>query len=93
MLFRSAKGATFYAIALSVCHIVKCIFSGAGTALTVSTMMNGEYGIDDVCLSVLCIVDDTGVRGKIRNDLTEEELEKLRYSASKLKETIASIQL
>lgn len=88
-----AKGATFYAIALSVCHIVKCIFSGAGTALTVSTMMNGEYGIDDVCLSVLCIVDGSGVRGKIRNDLTEEELEKLRYSASKLKETIASIQL
>ena len=87
-----AKGATFYAVALSVCHIVRCIFSGAGTALTVSTMMNGEYGIDDVCLSVLCIVDDNGVRGKIRSDLTPEEEEKLRRSAAKLKETLAAIE-
>lgn len=87
-----AKGATFYAVALSVCHIVKCIFSGAGTALTVSTMMNGEYGIDDVCLSVLCIVDGDGVRGKICSELTEEEQEKLRLSASKLKEILAAIE-
>ncbi|MCI9507423.1 MAG: L-lactate dehydrogenase, partial [Oscillospiraceae bacterium] len=87
-----AKGVTNNAIAMAVCHIVRCIFNGAGTALTVSTMMNGEYGISDVCLSVLCIVDHDGVRGKIRNDLTPEELEKLRRSANKLKETIAAIK-
>ncbi len=66
---------------------------GSGTALTVSTMMNGEYGISDVCLSVLCIVDSKGVRGKIQNDLTDEELQKLRRSADKLKETIAAINI
>ena len=86
-----AKGVTNYAIAMAVCHIVRCIFNGAGTALTISTMMNGEYGIEDVCLSVLNLVDSKGVRGKIQNDLTPEELEKLKYSASKLKETIAAI--
>ena len=77
---------------MAVCHIVRCIFNGAGTALTISTMMNGEYGIRDVCLSVLNIVDSTGVRGKISNDLTEDELAKLHRSAEKLKETIAAIQ-
>ena len=87
-----AKGATFYAVAFSVCHIVKCILNGSGTALTVSTMMNGEYGVSDVCLSVLCIVDNKGVRGKILNDLNEEELGKLRHSADKLKETIGAIE-
>ena len=87
-----AKRVTNYAVAMAVCHIVRCIFNGAGTALTVSTMMNGEYGISDVCLSVLNLVDSTGVRGKISNDLTEEELAKLRNSADKLKETIAAIQ-
>jgi len=86
-----AKGVTNYAIGMAVCHIVRCIFNGAGTALTVSTMMNGEYGISDVCLSVLNLVDSDGVRGKISNDLTDEELAKLRYSAEKLKQTIASI--
>ncbi len=87
-----AKRVTNYAIAMAVCHIVRCIFNGAGTALTVSTMMNGEYGISDVCLSVLNLVDSSGVRGKIVNDMTEEELAKLRNSANKLKETIAAIE-
>ena len=88
-----AKGVTNYAVALSVCHIVRCIFNGSGTALTVSSMMKGEYGINDVCLSTLCIVDDTGIRGKIQNDLTDEELAKLQSSANKLKETIAAIEI
>ena len=78
------KGATFYAVAMSVCHICKCIFSGAGTALSVSTMMHGEYGIEDVCLSTLTLVDRDGVHGKIMNPLTEEEIGKLRNSAEKL---------
>ena len=88
-----AKGVTNYAVAMSVCHIVRCIFNGSGTALTVSSMMKGEYGISDVCLSTLCIVDDTGIRGKIQNDLTDEELAKLQRSANKLKETIAAIEI
>lgn len=88
-----AKGATFYAVAVSVCHICKCIFNGAGTALTVSTMMHGEYGVDDVCLSTLALVDDTGVRGKILNHLTDEEVLKLQASAQKLKDTIAQIEI
>lgn len=86
-----AKGATFYAVAVSVCHICKCICNGAGTALTVSTMMHGEYGVNDVCLSVLTLVDDTGVRGKITNWLTDREVQKLQTSANKLKEIISQI--
>ena len=87
------KGATFYAVAMSVCHICKCIYAGAGTALTVSTMMHGEYGVEDVCLSTLALVDRQGVRGKILNKLTDAEIEKLHNSAEKLKSVIAEIQL
>ena len=86
------KGATFYAVAMSVCHICKCIFADAGTALTVSTMMHGEYGVEDVCLSTLHLVDRNGVRGKIMNKLTDEEIQKLHVSADKLKSVIAQIQ-
>ena len=87
------KGATFFAVAMSVCHICKCIYAGAGTALTVSTLMHGEYGVEDVCLSTLCLVDRSGVRGKILNKLTEEEVEKLHASANKLKEVIAQVNI
>ena len=85
------KGATFYAVAMSVCHICKCIYANAGTALSVSTMMHGEYGVEDVCLSVLTLVDRSGVRGKILNDLTDEEVAKLQTSAAKLRSVIDQI--
>ena len=86
------KGATFYAVAMSVCHICKCIFADVGTALTVSSMMHGEYGVEDVCLSTLALVDRSGIRGKILNRLTDEEVGKLQASAQKLKSVIAQIE-
>ena len=88
----AAKGSTFYAVAIATCHIIKCIQVGTGTALTVSTMMHGEYGISDVCLSTLAIVDRDGVRGKILNALSEEEVRKLQLSAEKLKEVIRGVR-
>lgn len=88
-----AKGATFYAVAMSVCHLCKCCLNTAGTALTVSTMMHGEYGVSDVCLSTLALVDRSGVRGKILNTLTDEEVAKLQYSAEKLKDVIRQIEI
>ena len=87
------KGATFFAVATSVCYICKCIFSDSGTALTVSTMMHGEYGVDDVCLSTLNLVDRSGVRGKILSKLTDEEVNRLQESADKLKAVLAQIQI
>ena len=55
-------------------------------------MMHGEYGVEDVCLSTLALVDRSGVRGKILNPMTEEEIGKLRASADKLKSVINQIQ-
>ena len=52
-----------------------------------------EYGVDDVCLSTLAIVDRDGVRGKIVNPLTDEEIAKLQRSADKLKSVIAQIDI
>ena len=88
-----SKGATFYAVAISVCHICKCILNGSGTALTVSTMMHGEYGVDDVALSTLALVGNNGVHTKIISPLTPEETEKMRASAAKLREIINSLEI
>ena len=55
-------------------------------------MLHGEYGISDVCLSVLNIVDRDGVRGKILNKLNDEELAKLQASADALKSVISGIK-
>ena len=87
------KGATFYAVAVSVCHIVKCIFSGADTTMTVSTMMHGEYGIDDVCLSTLTVVGREGIKGKLVAPLNEQEQALLKKSADSLKDVIKNLDI
>ncbi len=88
-----AKGATYYAVSLTVNHIVRCLTRGIDTALSVSTMMRGEYGIDDVCLSILSIVGEGGLNGKLLSPLTDEEVAKLRHSADTLKGVISSLKI
>ena len=85
------KGATFYAVASAAVHICKIIFSGVDTALSVSAMMHGEYGVDNVCLSTISIVGEDGIRGQIPAQLTEEEIARLQHSAQCLKNVINQI--
>ena len=85
------KGATYFAISMSVCHLCRCLLSGIDTTLTVSTMLHGEYGIDDVCLSLLNVVGKDGAHTKVILPLTDSEIESLRKSAENLKAVIKSI--
>lgn len=87
------KGATYYAVSVSVCHICKCLFNSIETSLTVSTMMNGEYGIEDVCLSTLSTVGKGGIKGRILTPLTEEEHKLLHRSADALKDVINNLKI
>jgi len=89
----AGKGATFYGIAASVCHIVKNIYSGADTVATVSTVMNGEYGVSDVALSTLCIIGTEGVKTTLTPKLSDEEVEKFQHSAQVLKDVLAQIDI
>ncbi len=87
------KGATFYAVSMSVAHVCKCLLSGIDTTLTVSTMLHGEYGIDDVCLSLLNVVGDDGAHSKIMLPLNDSEIAALHKSAESLKSVIKSINI
>lgn len=87
------KGCTNYAIAVSVCGICECLQGGVNAVVTVSTMLGGEYGISDVCLSLPMLLGNGQVQGRITPRLTDEELEKLHHSADALKSVIAQIDL
>ena len=87
------KGATFYAVSVSVCRLCSLLLSAHNSISTVSTMLHGEYGIEDVCLSIPNLVGPDGATGKVPVHLTDEETEKLRHSAKVLKDVIAQISL
>ena len=87
------KGATFYAVSVAVCELCNLILAASDSVATVSSMMHGEYGIEDVCLSTLTLVGPNGVQGRIPMHLTEEEVAKLQASAKVLKDVIAQIDI
>ena len=87
------KGATFYAVSVAVCKLCGMLLSAYDSIATVSSVMHGEYGIEDVAISTLTLVGPNGVQGKVPLKLTDEEVAKLQKSANSLKEVISQIEL
>ncbi len=87
------KGATYYAVSETVHKLVSVILSASDSLVTVSTMLHGEYGIEDVCLSVLTLVGPEGVGGRIPMRMNAKEIEQLKASADALKKVIAQIEI
>lgn len=87
------KGATFYAVATSVCNLCAKILAAYDSMATVSSMMHGDYGIEDVCLSTLTLVGPKGIQSKIPMPMSDDEVEQLKASADALKSVIAQIDL
>jgi L-lactate dehydrogenase len=87
------KGCTNYAISVAVCSICDALFGAVNAVQTVSLMLNGEYGISDVCLSMPALIGNGIVRGRITPVLTDEELAKLHYSADALKKVISQMAI
>ena len=87
------KGATYYAIALSVLRIAECIAGNENSILTVSSYLNGEYGISDICLSVPTIINAGGIEQVLRAPFSDSEIKYLRRSADTLKNLAREIGL
>jgi L-lactate dehydrogenase len=86
------KGSTFYGIGLSLVRISQTILRDEHSILTVSSLLEGEYGIDDVCLSIPCVVDSGGISKVIDVELTKEESEGLNASAQEIRKVLDHIK-
>lgn len=82
------KGATYYGIAMSVKRICEVIIRDEKSILPISTRMHGEYGIEDVVLSMPCIVGANGYETKVPITLDQEEVTALHESAATLKKVL-----
>lgn len=88
-----AKGATYYAIAESVKRIVAAILRDENTILPVSALVDGHYGIEDVYMSLPCIVSRSGVKQVLEIPLDHEEEEKLLHAAKALKNAVDELHI
>lgn len=85
------KERTHYGIATCVCSIADAILNQRPSIASVSSVLTGEYGIEDVALSIPSIIGVNGVETRLTEHWTNHEIEKLRFSASKLRDAINKI--
>jgi L-lactate dehydrogenase len=85
------KGATNFAIAAALTRIVEAIVRDEASVLTVSTLMLGEFGISDVCLSLPAIVGRQGVGRTLPVSLAPEELSAMQRSAEAVRSVVNDV--
>ena len=85
------KGATHFGVGLALVRIVGSILRNERNILAVSTMLAGEYGLTDVCLSMPCIVSESGVERVVETNLSGRERVALLRSAETLRQSLAAI--
>ncbi|MGN1159910.1 MAG: L-lactate dehydrogenase [Lachnospiraceae bacterium] len=87
------KHATYFGVAMAVKRICEVIVRDEKSILPVSTAMHGEHGIEDVVLSMPCIVGKDGIETKVPISLSAEEERKLKESVEILKKTMSGLEL
>ena len=87
------KGATYYGVAMAVARIAESIVMNENAVLPVTSLMEGEYGLEGLCISVPTIVSQKGAEKVLEIPLSNEEKEKLLSSAKELKEVLDGLDL
>lgn len=88
-----AKGATYYAIAASVVQLIKALLSDTDSLLPLSAMLHGEYGANDLCMGVPCIVCGSGIKKTVELPITEKEQELLSEKIKSLNATYDALEI
>jgi L-lactate dehydrogenase len=88
----AGKGATNYAIGLSTARILQALLNDENRVLPVSSLLRGYKGlVDDVCLSVPCVVNARGVDVPLEVSMNDAEAAGLRNSAERVREAVRSV--
>jgi len=87
------KGATWFGVGLALTQIAAAILRNQHGVLTVSSVLEGEFGLSGVSLGVPCIVSQNGVERILEVNLPPDEHSALVKSATVMKETIAQLGL
>lgn len=87
------KGATYYGVAVAVKRIATAIVKDEHAVLPVSSLMQGEFGLNDLCLSIPTVIGQNGVEKVVDIYLNNDENDKLQSSARALKEVLDDLDL
>lgn len=85
------KGATYYGIGISTSTIIESLMNATPSIRTISTRVHGEYGLEDVVLSVPALISSAGVEKVPELALPKGEMDQLKHSAATLRDVLDAI--
>ena len=88
----AAKKCTNYAIGITTATLCEALQYDTDSVLTITSLLNGEYGIKDVCLSIPTVVGKNGIKGHVEAPVLDKEIELLKHSADCLKDVIKQLK-
>lgn len=87
-----ASGSAYFAPSQAIAALVDIIVNDQKHLIGVSAYLNGEYGIEDICIGVPCRLGKEGVEKIVELDLNKEERSHLLKSAESIRNNIESIK-
>ncbi len=87
-VLRNLKGPSLFGIAKNTCDVISSIIKNNEITIPASVLLNGQYGLSDVCLGVPITVNQKGVNGILEIDLNENEMKSLHNSAATVRKFI-----
>lgn len=87
------KGATNYAVGLAGTRVIEAILRDENGVLPVSSLIDGRYGLSNVCLSLPSLVNKSGVAAMLDVPMSDHELELLKKSAQEVRAVASSLGL
>lgn len=82
------KGCTSSGVALSACRLISAIMRNERCVVPVSVVLNGQYGVKDVALSLPCVISENGVDRILEVPLDEEGTKDFNHCVAHLKEIL-----
>ena len=86
------KGATYYAIAATVNRVLEAVFKNQNSVLTLSSVLDGQYGLKDVALGLPCVINEEGIEAILDIHLEPDELAGFKNSAVEVKKVIEELK-
>lgn len=86
------KGATFYGVAMSLGIICKAILMNEDLVLPVSAPLDGQYGLKNIYLGTVSIINGNGIQQVLEVPLSEEETKKMQHSAYEMNKVLEEVK-
>jgi malate dehydrogenase len=87
------SGSAYFAPSAALLEVVRAVAGNQKRTIGLSVYLNGEYGLEDICIGVPCLLGKNGIEKIIELDLNSEERQAFLKTADSIKANLAHLKI